>query len=277
VILERDILGGQVAATPEVENYPGISRIGGKTLVDIMAAHALEYCRIFPGEEALGISRGDPVEVTTGRRRFLTKVVLLATGARYRKLEVSGEERLAGRGVSYCATCDGPRFKDKRVLVVGGGNSAVTEALHLANLGVKVSIVHRRDKLRAQEHLEKKLASDHIPVLWNTEVKSIRGEQRVEEVDLLDNRSGKRMPMSVDGVFISIGYIPETSLARELGIELTGEGFIQHDERHRTSIPRIYSAGDVEGGYKQIVTAAAQGAEAAMAIFEDLVTPYWVK
>lgn len=277
VILERDILGGQVAATPEVENYPGISRIGGKTLVDIMAAHALEYCRIFPGEEALRISRDDPVEVTTGRRRFLTKVVLLATGARYRKLEVPGEERLAGRGVSTCATCDGPRFKGKRVLVVGGGNSAVTEALHLANLGVQVSIVHRRDKLRAQEHLGKKLASDHIPVLWNTEVTAIRGEQRVEEVELLNNRSGKRMPMSVDGVFISIGYIPETSLARELGIEITGEGFIRHDERHRTSIPGIYSAGDVEGGYRQIVTAAAQGAEAAMAIFEDLVTPYWIK
>lgn len=276
-ILERDILGGQVAATPEVENYPGISRIGGKTLVDIMAAHALEYCRIFPGEEALEIRRGDPVTVITPRRRFLTKVVLLATGARYRKLGIPGENRLSGRGVSYCATCDGPRFKGKRVLVAGGGNSAATEALHLSNIGVNVTLVHRRDKLRAQAHLADKIAADRIPVLWNSEITAIHGKERVEGVELQDNRTGENRPMNVNGVFIAIGYIPETRLARDLGIELTGDGYIRHDRRHRTSIPGIYSAGDVEGGFKQIVTAAAQGSEAAMAIFEDLVAPYWIK
>lgn len=275
VVLERGILGGQVALTPEVENYPGIPRIGGKTLVEILVTHALQYIRIFPGEEAVEIEKGDPFIVTTNRRRFLGKVILLATGANYKKLDIPGETELTGRGVSYCSTCDGPRFKGKKVIMVGGGNSAVTEALHLHNIGVDVTLVHRRDKLRAQEHLVKKLTSDLIPVLWNTQIKAIRGKEHVQEVELIHTQTGKSTMRSIDGVFISIGYLPEVGLAKQLGIELTGDGYIQHDAQHHTNISGIYSAGDVEGGYKQIVTAAAQGAEAAMAIFEDQMNPYW--
>ena len=277
VILERAVLGGLIATTPEVENYPGISHVGGKTLVEIMVAHALEYCQIFPGEEAVRISLGERIEVQTTRRRFFTKTVLLATGADHKHLNVPGEERLGGRGVSYCATCDGPQFKGKKVILVGGGNGAVTEALHLNNIDVDVTLVHRRDNLRAQKHLAKKLEADGIPVLWNTEVKEIRGDERVDEVLLVDNRSGDTQSLKVDGVFISIGYLPEVELARQLGLELTEDGYIKSDRRHRTSLPGIYTAGDVEGQFKQIVTAAAYGSEAAMAIFEDLVNPYWTK
>lgn len=271
IILERGILGGQIATTPEVENYPGISQITGKTLVEIMVSHALQYAKIFPGEEALDIKPGDPIEVVTTKRRFLTQAVLLATGAQYKHLNIPGEERLAGRGVSYCSTCDGPHFRDKNVIMVGGGNSAVTEALHLNNIGVNITLVHRRDKLRAHKHLANKLFADKTPVLWNTQVQAILGKEQVEEVELLDNQTGKTRLMKVDGVFIAIGYLPEVELARKIEVELTPEGYIKKDKRHRTNLPGIYSAGDVEGGYKQIVTAAAQGAEAALSIFEDLI------
>jgi thioredoxin reductase (NADPH) len=168
-------------------------------------------------------------------------------------------------------------FKDKKVIMVGGGDSAVTEALHLKNIGVDVSIVHRRDSLRAQEHLIRNLEANQIPVIFNTEVKEIKGKDRVKEVVLYNNLTQKTKTMKVDGVFISVGYLPAVELAKKIGVEITADGFIKHDLRHRTNIPGVYSAGDVEGGYKQIVTAAGQGSEAALAIFEDLVNPYWKK
>lgn len=276
-VVERDALGGQVATTPVVENYPGFTQVGGKTLVDIMVSHALEYVQIFQGEEVTDIEPGDPINILTSRRKFLAKVVLLATGARHRSLGVPGEMRLAGRGVSYCSTCDGPLFKDKKVVMVGGGDSAVTEALHLHHMGVDVTLIHRRDTLRAQKHLVKNIIDNNIPVLWNTEVKEIRGEEKVQELVLYDNQSKETTTLDTDGVFIAIGYAPSVGLAKKIGLELTPEGYIKRDSHHRTNIPGIYSAGDVEGGYKQIVTAAGQGSEAALAIFEDLINPYWRK
>ena len=276
VIIEKNILGGQVANTPVVENYPGINQIGGKALVDLMVSHALEYVKIFPGEEVLEIEKGRPLKVLSNRRRFLASALLFATGAEYRRLEVPGESRLTGHGVSYCSTCDGPLFKEKKVLMVGGGDSAITEALHLHNLGVDVTVVHRRDRLRAQEHLVKTLLENGVPVIYNTKVKEISGKDRVEQVKLVNN-TGEESTLAADGIFISIGYNPVVDLAKKTGIEITADGYIRHDDRHRTNIPGIYSAGDVEGGYKQIVTAAGHGSEAALAIFEDLVNPYWKK
>lgn len=274
-IVEKGALGGQVATTPVVENYPGFTSVGGKTLVDIMVSHALEYVQIFQGEEVLEIETGFPIKVTTTRRRFETKTLLLATGATYKHLGIPGEDRLSGRGVSYCSTCDGPLFKGKKVIMVGGGNSAVTEALHLHNIGVNVTLVHRRDTLRAQEFLRKQLTENNIPVIWNTEVKEILGQERVQAVKLLNSKTGETNTMETDGVFIAIGYEPSVGLARKMGVEVNEDGYIKQDGRHRTNIPGVYSAGDVEGGYKQIVTAAGQGSEAAIVIFEDLINPYW--
>jgi thioredoxin reductase (NADPH) len=275
-IVERQALGGQVATTPVVENYPGFTSVGGKTLVDIMVSHALQYVQIFPGEGVVDVQYGSPIVVQTSRRKFLTKTVLLATGASHRHLNVPGESRLAGRGVSYCSTCDGPLFKGKEVVMAGGGNSAVTEALHLFHMGVKVTLVHRRDRLRAQEFLARQLTENKIPVLWNTEIQEIRGEERVREIELFDHATQRKTSLRVDGVFIAIGYEPAVELAKKMGLDLTEDGYIKQDGRHRTSRPGIYSAGDVEGGYKQIVTASGQGAEAAMTIFEDLIDPYWL-
>jgi thioredoxin reductase (NADPH) len=276
-VIEREALGGQVSTTPIVENYPGFPQVGGKTLVDIMVTHALQYVQIFKGEEVIEIERGFPIKVRTTRRKFTCRALLLATGASHKLLGVPGEQRLSGRGVSYCATCDGPLFKGRKVLMVGGGNSAVTEALHLHHMGVDVSIVHRRDKLRAQKFLIKQLENAGIPTLWNTEIKEIMGKERVEKVQLINSKKNKVFVLEASGVFISIGYTPAVSLAEKLGVELTDEGYIKHDEKHRTNIAGIYSAGDVEGGYKQIVTATGQGSAAAMAIFEDLIDPYWTR
>lgn len=276
-VIEREALGGQVATTPIVENYPGFTSVGGKTLVDIMVSHALQYVQIFQGEAVVDIQAGNPITVLTNRRRFQTKTILLATGASHRHLGVPGESRLSGRGVSYCSTCDGPLFKGKKVIMVGGGNSAVTEALHLQHMGINVTLVHRRDNLRAQEFLVKQLIQNNIPVLWNSEVKEIRGEERVNEVLIYNNQTEETISFAVDGVFIAIGYTPAVELAEKLGLELNEDGYVKHDGKHRTNIPGVYSGGDVEGGYKQIVTASGQGAEAAMTIFEDLINPYWLK
>lgn len=275
VVVERDALGGQVATTPIVENYPGFTQIGGKTLVDIMVSHALEYVSIFQGEEVVDIEVGQTISVLTSRRKFLSKTVLLATGASHKHIGVPGENRLSGRGVSYCSTCDGPMFKGRDVVMIGGGDSAVTEALHLHNIGISVTIIHRRDTLRAQDFLVKNLRENNIPVIWDTEVREIRGTDRVEEIRVLNTKTGEETIIKTEGVFIAIGYTPSVKLAQELGVELTEDGYIKRDKKHRTNIPGVYSAGDVEGGYKQIVTAAGQGSEAALAIFEDLIHPYW--
>jgi thioredoxin reductase (NADPH) len=168
-------------------------------------------------------------------------------------------------------------FKGRNVVMVGGGNSAVTEALHLHHMGVSVTLIHRRDALRAQDVLAKNLKDNQIPVLWDSEIKEIRGTDRVEEIQVVNNKTGEESILPIDGVFIAIGYTPSVELANKLGVALTPEGYIQRDEKHRTNIPGIYSAGDVEGGYKQIVTAAGQGSEAALTIFEDLIHPYWLE
>lgn len=278
VVLEKFTLGGQVSQTPVVENYPGMTQVGGKALSDIMVSHALEYARIFQGEEAIEIEKpvkeGDTFTIITNRRKFVTRAILLATGAKYRRLDVPGESELSGRGVSYCSTCDGPFFRGKKVIVVGGGDSAATEALHLANIDVDVTVVHWLDELEAQKHLAKQLHDFNIPVRYNTQIKKIHGKRSVEKVTLFNNKTGKSETIDAAGVFIAIGYEPVVGLAEKLGVELTPYGYIRQ-EHFRTNIKGVYAAGDVTGGYNQIVIASGQGSGAALTIFEDLMNPYW--
>ncbi len=165
----------------------------------------------------VGIQPGAKIEVQTSRRKFLAKALILATGANYKKLGVPGEMLFMGRGVSYCATCDGPLFKGKRVIVVGGGNSAVTEALYLHNIDVWTTLVHRRNTLRAQEHLAKNIFSNNIEVLWDTEVVEIKGKEKVSEVVLRNNRTGLVYPLPVQGVFVAIGYEPSVESCKNSG------------------------------------------------------------
>jgi thioredoxin reductase (NADPH) len=279
VVVEKANIGGQVAITPIVENYPGFTKIGGKTLMDMMAQQAIQYADIHEGEEVLEIQKTDDVfDVKTNRANYETKAVLLTTGAESKKLGIAGEKEFQGRGISYCAACDGYFFKDgKKVIVVGGGNTAASEALYLKNIGVDVTVVHRRDALRAEMFLQQGLTNNNIPILWNTEVKEIIGDKFVTGVLLENSMDKTQKNMPVDGVFIAIGYTPNNELAKTLGIETDEEGYIKVDPGHRTNIKGIYAAGDITGGFKQIVTAVSQGAVASSAIFEDISNPYWKK
>lgn len=278
VVLEKNVIGGQVAITPVVENYPGFANVPGKRLMDIMADHAREYCRINEGEEVHSITEADDgrFKVVTDKTAYMTRAVILATGATYKKLGVPGEERFFGHGVNYCASCDGYLYKGKKVVIVGGGNTALTDALHLKNLGVDVTIVHRRDSFRAEKRLQETVEREHIHVYWDTEVTEVHGEEgKVTHVTLQNTQSGNSEPFHCDGMFVAIGYTPHTELAKGLGLEIDNTGYVVVDRGMRTSKPGIYSCGDVIGGVQQIATAIGEGSTAALSAFEDLQNPYW--
>ena len=280
VLVEKGAPGGQVLTTDWVDNYPGFPEgLSGFDLMEKMTSHAKRFdVNILTKEVAsLDVSSGETRAVLfSDGSRITCDALIIATGASPLKLGIQGEEEYSGRGVSYCATCDGQLFKNRKVIIVGGGNSAATEALYLKNVGVDVTMVHRKDTLKAQDVLVQSLVQNNIPILFNTEVTAIDGRHNVESVDLLNNQTGETSRLEVDGVFMAIGYNPTNDLAEKLGIELTEEGYIRHDN-YRTNVPGIYTAGDVAGGFKQIVTAAGQGSEAATVIFEDLIDPYWKK
>lgn len=278
VVLEKEVIGGQVAITSVVENYPGFTNIGGKKLMDLISAQAKNYVPIHEGEEVREIKVGKRIEAFTNRGKYVGKALLIATGAGYRKLGVVGEEQFAGHGVSYCATCDGYFFKGKRVVMVGGGNSALTDALYLKNLGANVKIIHRKDKFRAEKYLQESVEKANIPVVWDSVLEEILGNKNeVTGVKIRNVKTKAVKQLKLNGVFIAIGEDPNSKLAGELGIKLGKGGFIEVDRGCRTNIPRIYAAGDVTGGVRQIVTAVSEGAIAALSAFEDLVNPYWLK
>ncbi len=280
VVIEKSALGGQVAITPIVENYPGFMRIGGKSLVDLIAQQAAQYAEIHVGEYTTEVKRDRPdgrISLKTNHALYIAKGLIIATGVDSKALDAPGAKKFYGRGVSYCATCDGYFFKDgKRVIVVGGGDTAVTDALYLHNLGAQVTLVHRRDQLRAQARLRESFMQSGIPVLWDSEVREISGDKIVRAVKIEDKKAKKTQELPVDGVFIAIGYIPNNDLARQIGLELDNAGYIKADlTTMRTTQPGVYAAGDITGGQKQIVVAVAQGSLAATSAFEDLASPYW--
>ncbi|WP_054648631.1 FAD-dependent oxidoreductase [Salidesulfovibrio brasiliensis] len=276
VVLEKGIVGGQVALTPNVENYPGFPSVPGMQLMDIMSQHAREYVNVHESESVEEIKIGRNIEVLTDRRTYLCKSVILTTGAVYRKLGIPGEDEFYGNGVSFCASCDGYIYKGRKVAVVGGGNTALTDALHLAKLGADVTVIHRRDTFRAQKALVESLEEQAIPVVWNTVVEEVVGEDgQVTTLKLRNVLDDATDEMAVDGVFVAVGQEPGNALAQMIGLNMDGGGFVKVDGRMRTSIPRVYAAGDITGGLQQIVTAIAEGSIAAMSAFEDMSSPYW--
>ncbi|XXJ20960.1 FAD-dependent oxidoreductase [Desulfovibrio caledoniensis] len=281
VVLEKSIVGGQVALTPVVENYPGFTNVPGKQLMDIMSEHARQYVPVHEGEGVESITMGDPAKdepivVTTARGEYPAKAVILATGASYRKLGVPGEETYFGRGVNYCASCDGYLYKGKSVAIIGGGNTALTDALHLKNLGVNVTIVHRRDAFRAQQSLADSVEREGIPVLWNTVVESIEGDgKKATSLKLRNVKDDAQTELPLDGVFMAIGQKAATELAKSMDVKLNADGYVEAGPDMRTSVPRVYVAGDLTGGLQQIVTAIGEGSVAAMSAFEDISHPYW--
>ena len=274
LVLEKANVGGQVSITPVVENYPGFPQIAGKTLVDQMLRQAAQYARIKQGVAVNDIraeGNNGKLELIASDGLYHARAVIIGTGASYRKLGVPGEDRLAGRGISYCATCDGYLFKDgKNVLVIGGGNTAVTDALYLDGIGARVTLVHRSKEVRAEDRLKQVLFQRNLPVLWETKVVEFIGEKKLDKVRVEDINGQNRRDMKMDGVFIAVGYAPQSALAKEIGIDLTLEGYIKVDDRMRTSMPGVYAAGDITGSEKQITVAVAQGTIAAITAFEDL-------
>ena len=281
LVIDKGMAGGLGLEVPMMQNYPGFDLIAGMELIQKMKAQSENYCEIMENTVIDSIEKTDdgfiiktknsPLLMTSddeGKNEFITKSIILATGASHKHLNVPGEEEFLGRGVAYCATCDGMFFIGRDVLMVGGGNSAVTEALYLKNLGCNVKLVHRRDELRCEHHLQKALEENGIEVLWNTTIEEIKGDMAVESVTLL--RDGKEEDYKTDAVFVAIGEDPSNDLAKELGVALDDAGYIITDKSQATNVSGVYSAGDITGGVKQWVVACGEGAVAAISAYEFL-------
>lgn len=269
VLVEKGVPGGQVNLSDEVENYPGFKHISGAELSMKFAEHARSYGIEECNDEVAAIEPGLEYHTVklAGGKALTAHSVIMATGGTPRKLDIPGEDLLYGKGVSYCAVCDGFFFRGKEVIVVGGGDSACEEALYLAKLASKVYLVHRRDALRASMILQQRVKEDcNIEILWNSVATEIQGsEDGVDGVMLQDTQTGELRRKSIDGVFIFIGFEPNNELV-PAGTRMNADGFVVTDEKCETHIPGIYAVGDLRERYaRQIVLAAGDGCLAALA------------
>ncbi|WP_043930300.1 thioredoxin-disulfide reductase [Bacillus sp. EB01] len=268
LMIERGIPGGQMANTEEVENYPGYEHILGPDLSTKMFEHAKK----FGAEYAYGdikevIDNGDTKTVIAGSKEYKAYSVIISAGAEYKKIGVPGEKELGGRGVSYCAVCDGAFFKNRELVVVGGGDSAVEEGVYLTRFATKVTIVHRRDELRAQKILQDRaFANEKVDFIWNHTIKEINGKDgKVGSVTLVSTVDGTETEFPADGVFIYIGMVPLSKPFENLGIT-NANGYIETNEKMETRVKGIFAAGDIrEKTLRQIVTATGDGSIAAQA------------
>lgn len=269
LMLERGIPGGQMANTEEIENYPGFDHILGPDLSTKMFEHAKKFGAEYAYGDVKEIIDGEEYKtIIAGSKEFRARAIIITTGAEYKKMGVPGENELGGRGVSYCAVCDGAFFKQKNLVVVGGGDSAVEEGVYLTRFADKVTIVHRRDELRAQKILQDRaFANDKIDFIWSHTVKEINEENgKVGSVTLVSTKDGAEREFDADGVFIYIGMLPLTKPFASLGI-LNDQGYIVTNEHMETSVPGIYAAGDVRDKMlRQVVTATGDGSIAAQAV-----------
>lgn len=276
ILLDKGMGGGLAAIAPNIENYAGFQSISGMELMEKMKKHVQKYTDINFNEEVEDISKeNDHFLIKTNKEKYKVKAVLFTTGTVHRKLNAPGEKELSGRGVSYCATCDGFFFKGKKVAVIGGGNSALIEAIYLKQIGCsEVYVVHRRDQFRAEQSYVGEAEEKGVNFILDSTVKKINGDNKVESLDLKDKDTGEITKVEVDGVFISIGETPQNDLAKKLGVNLDENGFIRIDKKGRTNIKGVYAAGDITGGLRQVITAAAEGAVAALNTTEVLGKKY---
>lgn len=268
VLIEKAAPGGQVNLSDAVENYPGFTQVNGSELALRFAEHARSYGLEEISDEVAVVDPGLEYHTVklAGGRELHAHAIILATGGSPRKLEVPGEEELYGKGVSYCAVCDGFFFRGKQVIVVGGGDSACEEGLYLAKLAEQVYLVHRRDALRASRILQQRVEAEcKMEVLWNTTISEIQADTGgVNGVILQDVQSGRKRHMPIDGVFVFIGFEPNNQLV-PAGIRMNTDGFVITDAQCSTSIAGIYAIGDLREKYaRQIVLSAADGCLAAL-------------
>jgi thioredoxin reductase (NADPH) len=281
LVLDEKLAGGTMADAPLIENYPGFQSINGMELAQKMGAHCRKAgAAIREFEKVLEMNlEGDKKIIKTNKNTYEAKAIIIASGSHYRELGVPGEKEFRGRGVSYCGICDGPLFKGKRILVVGGGNSAIITALYLADIASEVKIAHRREEFRAEEALITALkAKENIEILWNTEISEIKGERLVNKVIVFNNKTKETKELPVDGVFVQVGEDPNSQLAKEAGVAVDEEGYILVDIRQRTNIMGVYAAGDVTNHpVKQVGTAVGQGTTAALEAYGYIRRPYYYK
>ncbi|MCG0820704.1 thioredoxin reductase (NADPH) [Lactiplantibacillus plantarum] len=270
LLLDRGIYGGQMNNTAAIENYPGFKSVLGPDLAKDMYESATQ----FGAEYAYGSvesveDRGDVKIVTTDSDTFETKALVIGTGSEYRKLGVTGENTYGGRGVSYCAVCDGAFFRNKHVVVVGGGDSAIEEGTYLTQLADKVTVIHRRDQLRAQQILQDRaFANPKMEFVWNSNVTEIIGDdKKVTGVKVNNNKTGEDSEIAVDGVFIYVGINPITKPFSNLGI--TDEnGWIETNDHMETKVPGIFAVGDVrKKDLRQVATAVGEGGTAGQGVY----------
>jgi len=276
IIFEDPTNISQLAIAPFIENYPGFEG-NGFDLIKKMKEQALKFGATHKFEKVMDIKKnGEQFIIKTDKSEYEAKAIILATGGKHKELGVEGEKEFRGRGVSYCAVCDGFFFKGKKVIVIGGGNSALVEAIYLKDLGCDVTVVHRRDKFRADEIIQRQFYEKNIPVLWNTVVEKIVGTNKVEKVILRNVKTGEKSEMDVNGVFIAIGIEPQTELALKLGVELDSEGYIKVDRYQATNVEGVFAAGDCcNNPLKQVITACGDGAIAAYSVYQFLRNKYF--
>ena len=267
VVLTGIQLGGQAALTFAVENYPGFPEgVGGAQLGELFQKQAERFGAKVEFDTASAVDLSErPFKVTTDNGGYLAEALIIATGASSNQLKIPGEAELTGRGVSYCATCDGWFFKDKRVMVVGGGDSALEEGLFITRYASSVTIVHRRDELRASPLLQKRALHDpKVNFVWNTVVTQVIGSDKVEAVHLKNLRSGEEATHETDGIFIFIGHTPNTGMFKGQ-LEMDPLGYLKVDERMQTSRAGVFAGGEVaDPHFRQVVTSAGMGAAAAI-------------
>ena len=269
LIIEKTGCGGQIAITDHLENYPGFEEgINGFELAVKMEKQARTFgCEITYGE-VISIETSDKTKkiILSDNTEYSTKTIIIASGANFKKLNVSGEKEFIGKGVSYCATCDGPFFRNKEIAVIGGGDSALQEALYLTKFVTKVNLIHRRDAFRAAKILQEKVFNEpKINIIYNTVVEQILGQDTVEQIKLKNVKTGNITQLAVNGIFVFVGWLPNTSFLKQTQIKLKETGYILTDDNMKTSQEGVFACGDVR--YKvlrQVVTAAGDGATAAI-------------
>jgi thioredoxin reductase (NADPH) len=269
LVISGNQIGGQIAITNEVENFPGFDSILGPELTEKMRAQAEKFGTRFEVDEVIeaDFTRGTPFYLKTYGQEYEAAAVIIATGASAKRLGIPGEDEFIGKGVSYCATCDGFFFKNKDVLVVGGGDSALQEGLFLTKYANRVRIVHRRDALRAGEILKTRAeANSRIQFVWNTVLESIEGNGKVQAVQARNVKTDQVERWETDGVFVFIGHFPNTQLFKGQ-LAMDEQGFLLVDKFMQTSVPGVYAAGEVmDPIYKQAVSSAGHGCQAAISV-----------
>ena len=267
LVLTGTEIGGQAATTSVIENYPGFPEgVGGSELADLLSKNAEKFGARFEYDVATSVDLSKrPFQLATYGKQFSTQTLIITTGASPNKLNVPGEKELTGRGVSYCATCDGWFFKDKKVAVVGGGDSALEEGLFLTRYASSVTIIHRRDELRAGALLQKRAMNNpKISFIWDTVVEKINGTDALTSLTLKNKKTGHSSNFPVDGLFIFIGHSPNTALFKD-ALKMDEKGYIETDKLMQTSLAGVFAAGEVtDAVYRQVVTSAGMGAAAAI-------------